>query len=311
MISASERSYNRDIWIHFLEKCETRGVPFELVIYHEDMTNDTVRNSQNLVSRFRPFPDIFGHVLPLRNAHGSINFTQIYLKMLEYGCKVPHAARCIVLTERTIPIRSPVKMYKQAMTSKCHIDISYNVAYGPIPQGLPSYARGKPYAGVNNLCQGLFTTDFLKAALPTVPLHCEKFGISLDRVYSITNNDLFEQWRAFTGANPSEFWLLNSYLLHTRGKNDKPFDRLMSYMETSNESDRYTVAEIPEYRGGWKRTYVFRDLNRACVIPRFDVRVQRYYNTLDLTRAVSLLDIIKYLQNHKKRALFFRQVELP
>ena len=203
MISASERTYNRDMWIQFLSKCQKYSVPIELIIFHENMLNCTVRDPKNLLSRFRPFPDIFGNVLPLKDRHGGINFAQIYIRMLQYGCKIPHAARCIVLTERSIPIRHPVTLYKRALASKCNIDISYNVGYGPVPRGIPLGARGKPYAGVNNLAQSLFTTEFLKEALPAVPKQCKKFGISLNNgVYSITNLEHFEQWRKFTGSNP-------------------------------------------------------------------------------------------------------------
>lgn len=309
MISASERTYNRDLWIRFLQKCELNGVPFELVIYHEDMLNCTVRSPQNLLSRFRPFPDIFGKVIPLRNSHGSLNFTQVYLKMLEYGTKIPFAARCIVLTERTVPIRSPVEIYKQAMNFKCYIDISYNVHFGPTPSSVPNQ-RGKPFAGVNNLCQGIFTTDFLKTALPTIRTQCEKFGISFENgVYKVSNESLFEMWRAFTGANPSEFWLLNSYLLEL--KSIRPIQSLKQYMDDTVENDQYIIAEIPEWRDGWKRTYVYKDITTRELIPKFDTRVERYYRGLNLADGVSLIEIVRYIRLHKKRALFFRQVELP
>lgn len=173
MISSSERIYNRDIWISFLNRCEDRNIPLELVIYHEDMVNSTVRDPQNLISRFRPFPDIYGKVLPLRNRHGSINFAQTVLRMLDYGCKIPYASRCIVLTERTVPIRPPLVIYNTAMSLNCYIDISYNTAWGPIPDGTPKGPRGKPFAAVNNYCQGLYTIEFLKVALPTVPEQCK------------------------------------------------------------------------------------------------------------------------------------------
>lgn len=307
MISASERTYNRDLWIRFLQKCENNGVPFELVIYHEDMTNCTVRNPQNLLSRFRPFPDIFGNVVPLRNKHGSLNFAQVYLKMLEYGTKIPHAARCIVLTERTVPIRSPVEIYKRAINSKCYIDISYNVKYGPIPPGIKG-ARGKPYAGVNNLCQGIYTTEFLKVALPTVRLQCDKFGLSFNGMYKIADESLYNMWCEFTGANLDEFWLLNSFLLNTP---DRPIYTLRQYMDDTVENDQYSIAEIPEWRGEWKRTYVYRDLTTRELITRYDSRVERYYRGLNFAAGVSLLEVVRYIRLHKNRALFFRQVELP
>lgn len=311
MISSSERTYNRDTWLNFLFRCQERAIPLEFVIYHEDMANCTVRDPQNLISRFRPFPDVFGKALPLRNLHGSVNFTQICNKMLEYGCKIPYATRCVLLTERTIPITSPFKLYKRILDLKCHIDISYNVNYAKVPDGLPKGYRNKPFGGVNNLCQGSYTTEFLKVALLTVPKYCEKFGISFNNgVYSVINHVLFDQWRAFTGSNPSEFWLLNSFLLdHVREQ--RPIELLKKYMEKTIESDKYTVAEIPQWRDGWKRTFVFKSFTGKYQIPRFDAKVRQYYQGLDLSTEVTLLDIIWYLKKNKRRAVFFRQVETP
>lgn len=311
MISASDRTYNRDTWLNFVYRCQKKNVPLELVMYHEDMNNCTVRNPQNLISRFRPFPDIFGPTLPLRDLHGSVNFSQVVFRMLEYGCLIPNASRCIVLTERTIPIRSPLKIYQTAMSLKCYINISYNVAYDVVPDGIPPQPRGKPYSGVNNLCQGLYTVDFLREALPTVALNCKKFGISLNnRVYSVTNSKLFEQWKRFTGANPCEFWLLNSFLLQNINKH-RPIDTLKRFMTAAVEKDVYIVSEIPQWRDDWKRTFIFKSLIRPHVIPRFDARVQNYYNGLDFSFGISLIDVIHFIRKHKKRAMFFRQVELP
>lgn len=315
MISASERFYNRDRWIEFILQCEDRNIPIDLVIYHEDMWNCTVREAGNLVSRFRPFPDLFdnGKTLPLRHSHGGLNYAQINLKMLEYGLKLPRAARCIVLTERTIPIRSPHKIYNTFMASKCHADISYNVKYGPVPEGLPRGSRGKPFAAANNHAQGLFTADFLKVALPSVPRHFHRFGLSrsYDNVYTITDYSLFEQWRQFTGANPSEFWLVNSFLLERNGHERPATSQLKEFMEPSREDDKYSLAEIPQWRDGWKRTFIFRDLKRREKINWFDARAKRYYNGLNIERGVSLRKVIKFLRRVKRRAMFFRQVELP
>lgn len=151
------------------------------------------------MSGFRPFPKIFGKVLSLDKQHGDVGYTQIYLQMLEYACKIPNAARCIVITERTIPLRSPKSLYRRAMALKCHIDISYNVKYGSRPSGLPLLPRQRPFEAVNNLAQGLFTTEFLKVALPTVPKHCNKFGITLvNGVYRIYNHNLLKTWINYT-----------------------------------------------------------------------------------------------------------------
>lgn len=311
MISASERTYNRERWLKFLHRCEKKNVPLELVIYHEDMNNCTVRDPQNLISRFRPFPDVFPRVLPLRNLHGSIHFAQIVLKMLEYGCQIPYATRCIVITERTIPIRSPLRIYKTALSLKCYIDISYNTAWGPTPDNTPKGPRGKPFAAVNNYCQGQYTVEFLKEALPTVPLQCERFGITLNNgVYSVTNVVLFDQWKRFTGTNPCEFWLLNSYLMYSR-RLDKPMVMLRKHMQKTVENDKYIVTHMSQWRNGVKRAWVFKSLTREYEIPWFDTRERGYYGGLNLPGGVSLNEAIKYIRRNKKRAMFFRQVELP
>lgn len=311
MISASGRTYNRDRWIQFLSECQTNNIPIVFLIYHQNMQNTTLRDPQNLISRFRPFPDLFTQILPLQNRHGGIHFTQTYLNMLQYGCKIPHSAVCIVLTERTIPIRSAREIYRRAVLSKCYINISYNIHFDKIPDGLLTKTRTKKFAGVNNCCQGLLTTKLLRLALPSVENQCEKFGISLvNKVYTITNNKLFEQWRKYTGSNPSEFLLLNSYLLENIGEK-YPMDLLRKHMEKTVENDVYTVAEIPEWRDGYKRTFVFRHLNKRFVVPVFDYRIKRYYSPLNLKNGVTLQEIINFLVNRKEKALFFRQIEMP
>jgi hypothetical protein len=313
MISASERTFNRDVWLDFLWKCEKDDIPLELVIYHEDMENATVREPQNFISRFRPFPDVFGKVVPLRNSHGTVNFAQIYIRMLEYGIKIPNTSTCIVLTERTVPIRHPKDIYEIAKNSKCHIDISYNVSFKPgtTPHGLPQGHRGKPFSACNNLAQGLFTTEFLRQALPAVPVHCKKFGITLSNgVYKISDPEQFRRWQLFTGSNPSEFWLINSYLL--QHPSDRPMKLLKRFMEKTVETDKYTVAEVPQTRDNLKRTFVFRKNPRVReYIDYYDNRVKSYYKGLRFNRGVSLRRLVRFLVKRKRRALFFRQVELP
>lgn len=320
MISASERTYNRDIWIYFLQKCEKKNIPIELVIYHEDMNNATVRDPQNLISRFRPFPDIFGRVLPLRNRHGGVNFAQTVMNMQDYACKIPFASRCIVITERTVPIRPPMEIYNTAQSLKCYIDINYNTAWGPVPDGVPGGPRGRPYAAVNNYCQGLYTIGFLKEALPTVPAQCERFGITLNNgVYSVTNRVLFEQWRKFIQSNPCEFWLLNSYLLHNR-HHDRPLALLRQHMERTIRDDKWIVTHVAQYREDVerrelvRRAFVFRNYTKRYKIEEFDSESQgRYYRGLRarLRKGISLRKVIRYVKQHKRRAMFFRQVEMP
>ena len=198
------------------------------------------------------------------------------------------------------------------MTLKCFIDMSYNVNFEKIPSGIPTGHRNKPYAAVNNLCQGLYTVEFLKLALPTLPLHCEKFGISLKNngVYIVSNKKLLDQWRDFTGANPSEFWLLNSFLLEN-ANHPRPIKLLKEYMEPTRDNDKYMVAEIPQYRKNVKRTFVFKSWLTPYLIPWFNEHPQRYYRGLDLKQEIFLKDVLHFLRRNKKCAMFFRQVELP
>lgn len=318
MVSASERFYNRERWVKFLATAQDQNVPIELVIYHEDMWNCTVRNPQNLLSRFRPIPTIFGtNTLPLRKAHGGINFAQIHLKLLDYGTKTPNASRCIVITERTIPIKSPKKVYASFMSSKCYIDISYNTSYNPksIPKGLPSGLRGKPFTAVNGHAQGLYTVEFLREALPTVGRYFAKFGLTRNNtgVYTVSDPRLLEQWREFTGANTSEFWLLNSFLIQKHvDRTPFPISELKKYMDKTKENDYYPVAEIPQTRDGWKRTFIFRHERKIELIKYYDRRTKNYYKGLEMEKSgVSLRRVIRFLRKNKKRAMFFRQVELP
>lgn len=316
MISSSGRVYNRELWLNFLTESEKNNVPIELVIYHEDMLNCTVRNPHNLISRYRPFPDLFGgRVIPLGGKHGTLDFAQVHLQMLEYGANIQDAVKCIVITERTIPIRSPIDIYKQVVassSSKCHFDVSYNVKFGHTPDGLPKSVRGRPFAAANNMAQGTFSVDFLKLALPTVPRHCKYFGLHLTgREYKIVNDTLYNQWCRFTGANPCEFWLVNSFLIEEHLKGGVPMRALGQLMEKSNSKERYSVAEIPEWRDGVKRTFVFRQsMSAKQRVPPFNSRVAAYYRGLNFNR-LTLRDTINFLQKNKRKALFFRQVELP
>lgn len=318
MVSASERFYNRERWIKFLAKAQEQSVPIELVIYHEDMWNGTVRNPHNLLSRFRPIPAIFGtNTLPLRRAHGSINFAQIHLKLLDYGTKIPNASRCIVITERTIPIRSPKKIYASFMSSKCYLDISYNTSYNPksIPKVLPTGLRGKPFTAVNGHAQGLYTVEFLREALPTVARYFMKFGLIRNNkgVYSVSDPRLLEQWRELTGANTSEFWLLNSFMIQKHVDHTPfPISELKKYMDNTKDNDYYPVAEIPQIREGWKRTFIFRHERKVVRIKYYDRRTKNYYKGLDMEKSgVSLHQVIHFIHKNKKKAMFFRQVELP
>lgn len=83
-------------------------------------------------------------------------------------------------------------------------------------------------------------------------------------------------------------------------------------MQKSKESDKYTIAEVPQSRDNLKRTFVFRKHPRAKeYIDYYDKRVQSYYSGLRFNREVSLRKIIRFIVKRQRRALFFRQVELP
>ncbi|KAG8270779.1 hypothetical protein J6590_077631 [Homalodisca vitripennis] len=124
--------------------------------YNNIRMSVSVKESMNSLSRFRPFPYLFGKsILILRNAHSSPIFTHIFWSLLMCGCSIPHAAKCIVLTGLSIPIRI---LYRRVLRSQCYINISCN----------HTKKRSKP-----------FETEFLEYALPTEPLECETFGLSL------------------------------------------------------------------------------------------------------------------------------------
>lgn len=313
MITSASRIYNRDAWIKFLYESDKSGVPFELVIYNENMLNGTVRHPQNLLSRFRPFPDFFNTTVT--PGHGDLAFTQAYLDMLQYGSSFPSASRCVVVTERTIPIRGPVESYRLITSSKCVIDVSYNVKYGPVPPLLPRNKRGRAFEAVNNKAQGLFTVEFLKAALPTVARQCRHFGLSYDgrHGYAVIDPRKFKAWSVYTGSNPDEFLLLNSYLLASSAV--RPISELKEYMQSTPKDDNLMVAEIPQSRGNVKRTYIFTDAHKTMRIPFFDNESYRYLKRLRTWNRkyldASAAQVITYLLTAKKYPLFFRSIELP
>lgn len=311
MIVSANTIFNRNIWKKFIHTCQRDHVPIYLIIYHASMNNGTVREGENLISRFRPVPRRFGQkCVSLHNAHGGTRYVSVYLRLLNYCCQIPGATRCVVITERTIPIRSPLKTYMTACElKKCHVDISYNTAFSKnVPESIKSSgARNKPFPTANNNAQGLFTTEFLKEALPTVPVHHTKFGLELeDELYSVKDQTLFSAWQEYTGSNVDEFLLVNSYLLDQGVK--RPIATLKKFMELTVESDKYTVAEAPVLRDGIKRAHVFYNLNCEVQIPWMDARARSYYKNLN--NPITLERIIKYLIRNKRRALFFRSVQL-
>lgn len=281
------------------------------------MLNGTVRHPQNMISRFRPFPDFFNRTVT--PSHGGVEYMQVYLDMLQYSCSLPFTIGCVVVTERTIPIRGPIALYRLALKSKCCIDISYNVKFGPMPPGLPTRSRGKTFEAVNNKAQGLFTTAFLKESLPTVSQQCERFGLSFDgRNYTATDPALLDTWCKYTGGNLDEFLLLNAYLLSMeaaeRHQALRSVSKLKQFMENTPRNDYLFVAEVQQWRNNTKRTYIFTSTDRIEHIQRYDRQAYQYLRGLPWSGnvlKVSAGDIIKFLLSKKKYPCFFRSIELP
>ena len=200
----SDRIHNKSRWLHFIEECDRNNVPIELVVYEKNMFKCTVRHAWNFISRFRPIPELYHavqRVHGLHDSHGQMNYATVYTDMLAYGSSIPHALCCIVITERTIPIRTAIEIYRSAImiAPKCAVDPSYNVSFDVHcpPSSLPTLARGKQFTLVNNKAQGLFSVAFLKESLPTLRKYCEYFGLqySHEKGYTVKDRRLYEQWQ--------------------------------------------------------------------------------------------------------------------
>ena len=139
---------------------------------------------------------------------------------------------------------------------KCAVDPSYNVSFDVHcpPSSLPTLARGKQFALVNNKAQGLFSVAFLKEALLTLRKYCEYFGVqySHEKGYAVKVRGLYKQWQQCTGAMADEIWLLNSYLihLHMEWRSHRPITELRAkhMCEHLPVNDNVIVAEMHEYR---------------------------------------------------------------
>lgn len=134
MIVSSDRIFNKSRWLHFIDECERNNVPIELVVDEANMYNCTVHRPSNFISRFRPIPELYPYVrrtLHIQDSHARMNHTTVYTDMLTYGSAIPHAVCCIVITERTFPIRSPMDIYRTAtdLTPKCALPPSYYVRF--------------------------------------------------------------------------------------------------------------------------------------------------------------------------------------
>lgn len=325
MITADGSIYNKSIWLKFITKCQEKDVPLRLVLYAERMFNATVRHPWNFISRFRPVPDLYGARgdISLINAHGGMRYATVVMDMLRYACNVDSPKCCILITERTIPIRTPVTVYKQAASygDKCVLDPSYNVRFSGDILPLPRRRGNMEFGLVNCRGQGLLSCKFLQEALPTLRPYCRYFGLGWDRqerVYSVTNRDLFEKWTQYVGANPDEFWLLNSYLiyLHNERSVRRPISVLKQHMYNLPANDNTIISEIHEYRDNVKRSAVFRSMLGVTNIEPAENYAKRYYAGMrgndDGGRVISthLYRILRFLRKHKKRVLFFRSVQL-
>lgn len=325
-----DQIYNKTRWLKFMDECEQNNVPIELVVYEKHMFKCTVRHPWNFISRFRPIPELYNTVqrtYSLRDSHGGTNYATAYTDMLAYGSTIPHAICCIVITERTVPIRSPLEIYKRATTivPKCALNPSYNVSFHTHcpPSSLPKLGRGKPFQLVNNKAQALYSTHFIKEALPTLRTYYKYFGLQYSNTqgYSIKDHRLYTQWQQCTGAMLDEFWLLNSYLLHLwyKKNSQRPIGELKTkYMDNGlPENDNIIVAEIHEYRDNVIRSTLFKDvftIKKIRSLNKSYHSLMRYYNALGILHRggmkVNLAHVLSFLRAHKKNALFFRSVEM-
>lgn len=327
MVTSEGKIYNKRIWLKFLEECDKYEIPIELVIYDVNMFNTTVRHKWNFISRFRPSPLKYKKpLIDLHNQHGSINYTNVFIQMLEYGSEIEGSRCCIVITERTIPIRSPKSIYRSAIQyrNKCFVDTAFGVQFtDDPPETIPIRRGGKLMEVVNNKAQSLYSSAFLKVALPTLKKHASIFGLVYDcqqNLYKIKDEALLRKWCEYTGAKPDEFWLFNSYLidLYFRGE-EHPIRHFSNhYLSKTPIRDHSIVCDVPVWLDHVKRSIVFTDSNTKKSVATIDAAVTQYFKELRHTAQgrsgimmhVSLKDIIIYLRSHKTNALFFRSVQI-
>ncbi len=89
MIVSAKQIFNRNVWKRFIHECQIERVPIHMLIYHELMNNGTVRENDNLISRFRPVPARFGQkCVSLQSAHGHARYMSVYLKLLNYAYQI-------------------------------------------------------------------------------------------------------------------------------------------------------------------------------------------------------------------------------
>lgn len=313
----SDKIYNKRMWLNFLVSCDKHNVPLELLIYNEYMYKGTVRNGYNLISRFRPVAKVFlkkYHIFSLENKHASITYANVYYDMLKYVTEIPKVQKCFVITETSIPIRTPKTLYNTTMSlSTCALDISYNVKYSnKIPNSLPLRGRGKNFELVNHRAQCMYTITFLKDALPTLSMYSKYFGIrECKDGYEIIKPKLLRDWEDYTASMLDEFWLINSYIIHLYSNNEPyPIKYIKNNLESNlPKMDRLVVADFPEWRNNIRRSFRFESFEKEYCLKIFDTYSKKYFGLVKNDKiSTSLNKIINYLRSNKKNVLFFRSV---
>lgn len=82
-----------------------------------------------------------------------MNYAIVYTDMLANSSRIRYATCCNVITERTIPVDTPIEIYRCAtgVAPKCAIDPTHNVSFHKCPLSLLlQLNRGKPFQLVNN-----------------------------------------------------------------------------------------------------------------------------------------------------------------
>lgn len=72
-LTSSNRTYNKETQIQFLSGCESSSVSTEFVIDNENILKGTVRNLQNMVSRFWQIPSLFIRTVYDKHYYDTIN----------------------------------------------------------------------------------------------------------------------------------------------------------------------------------------------------------------------------------------------
>lgn len=98
------------------------------------------------MSRFRPISELYQAVHCTYDvpAYGySFAYHTVYTDMIAYDSNIPHPTCCIVITERIILKRTPIKIYRcpTGIAPKYALDPSYKVNFY---KNMSQLGRGKP-----------------------------------------------------------------------------------------------------------------------------------------------------------------------